>query len=77
MPEGQFPPGKPVEGRPRPAPRVLPTLLPLPPRELPLPLPLFPLFLLMMNSVVVVPEVAKRSLFVRRSAVGDRVWKMC
>lgn len=73
--EGQFPPGKPVEGRPRPAPELLPVLLPLPLREPPL--PLLPLFLLMMYSEAVVPEVAKRSVFPLRQAVGDRVWKGC
>lgn len=71
MPEGQFPPGKPVEGRPRPAPELLPVLL----RELLL--PLLPLFLLMMYSEAVVPEVAKRSVVPLREAVGDRVWKGC
>lgn len=75
VPEGQFPPGKPVEGRPRPAPELLPVLLPLPLREPPL--PLLPLFLLMMYSEAVVPEVAKRSVFQPREAVGDRVWKGC
>lgn len=74
VPEGQFPPWKPVEGRPRPAPRLLPVLLLLLPRELPL--PLLPPFLLMMNSEAVVPEVAKRSVFQLREAVGDRVWKI-
>lgn len=74
MPEGQFPPGKPVEGRPRPAPELLPVLLPLPLREPPL--PLLPPFLLMMCSEVFVPEVAKRSVFLQRRVVGDRVWKM-
>lgn len=74
VPEGQFPPGKPVEGRPRPAPELLPVLLPLPLREPPL--PLLPLFLLMMYSEAVVPEVAKRSVFQPREAVGDRVWKI-
>lgn len=29
----------------------------------------------MMNSVVDVPEVAMRSVFLGRGAVGDRVWK--
>ena len=74
MPEGQFPPGKPVEGRPRPAPELLLVLLPLLLRELLL--PLLPLFLLMMDSEAVVPEVAKRSVFPLRQAVGDRVWKI-
>ena len=74
MPEGQFPPGKPVEGRPRPAPELLPVLLPLLLREVLL--PLLPLFLLMMYSEAVVPEVAKRSVFQPREAVGDRVWKI-
>ena len=56
-------------------PSLLPVLLPLPLREPPL--PLLPLFLLMMYSEAVVPEVAKRSVFPLRQAVGDRVWKDC